>query len=146
MRKTVFRVVAYAINPDTGRSVDGNLPAGKAGAIPSLTFVGFFGMNDALRSEVKEAMQRVRAADMRVVMITGDHRLTAQAIAKEADIWREGDNVLTGEEIDKMSEEELAEKLASTTAFCTSYAGAQASHYSSLSQTRRNRSNDWRRR
>ena len=111
-----FRVVAYAINPDTGRSVDGNLPAGKAGAIPSLTFVGF-GMNDALRSEVKEAMQRVRAADMRVVMITGDHRLTAQAIAKEADIWREGDNVLTGEEIDKMSEEELAEKLASTTAF-----------------------------
>ena len=112
-----FRVVAYAINPDTGRSVDGNLPAGKAGAIPSLTFVGFFGMNDALRSEVKEAMQRVRAADMRVVMITGDHRLTAQAIAKEADIWREGDNVLTGEEIDKMSEEELAEKLASTTVF-----------------------------
>jgi len=100
-----FRVVAYAINPDTERSVNGN-------AMPLLTFVGFFGMNDALRPEVKEAMQRVRAADMRVVMITGDHRLTAQAIAKEADIWREGDNVLTGEEIDKMSDDELAEKLA----------------------------------
>ena len=96
MRKTGFRVVACAINPDTGRSVDGNLPAGKAGAIPSLTFVGFLGMNDALRSEVKEAMQRVRAADMRVVMITGDPRLTAQAIAKEADIWREGIMFLLG--------------------------------------------------
>ena len=105
-----FRVVAYAINPDTGRSVDGN-------AMPSLTFVGFFGMSDALRGEVKEAMQRVRAADMRVVMITGDHRLTAQAIAKEADIWREGDIVLTGEEIDKMPDDELAEKLARTSVF-----------------------------
>ncbi len=122
-----FRVVAYAINQDTGRSVDGDLPArfaeapakraGKADAIPSLTFVGFFGMNDALRPEVKEAMQRVRAADMRVVMITGDHRLTAQAIAKEADIWREGEGILTGEEIDIMPDEELAEKLARTTVF-----------------------------
>lgn len=105
-----FRVVAYAINPDTGRSVDGN-------AMSPLTFVGFFGMNDALRPEVKEAMQRVRAADMRVVMITGDHILTAQAIAKEADIWREGNSVLVGEEIDKMSDDELAEKLARTTVF-----------------------------
>jgi len=105
-----FRVVAYAINQDTGRSVDGN-------AMPPLTFVGFFGMQDALRSEVKEAMQRVRAADMRVVMITGDHRLTAQAIAKEADIWREGDGILTGEEIDRMSDEELAVKLVRTTVF-----------------------------
>ena len=105
-----FRVVAYAINPDTERSVDGNV-------IPPLTFVGFFGMSDALRPEVKEAMQRVRAADMRVVMITGDHRLTAQAIAKEADIWREGDSVLTGEEIDKMSDDELSKKLAHTSVF-----------------------------
>ncbi|MBU0880497.1 HAD-IC family P-type ATPase [Patescibacteria group bacterium] len=105
-----FRVVAYAINPDVDRSINSD-------TIPPLTFVGFFGMNDALRPEVKEAMQRVRAADMRVVMITGDHILTAQAIAKEADIWREGDNVLTGEEIDKMSDEELSEKLARTSVF-----------------------------
>ena len=105
-----FRVVAYAINPDTKRSVDEN-------AIPPLTFIGFFGMSDALRPKVKEAMQRVRAADMRVVMITGDHRLTAQAIAKEADIWREGDSVLTGEEIDKMSDDELSKKLAHTSVF-----------------------------
>ncbi len=105
-----FRVIAYAVNPDVDRSVNPD-------AIPPLTFVGFFGMNDALRGEVKEAMQRVRAADMRVVMITGDHRLTAQAIAKEADIWREGDSVLTGEEIDKMSDDDLAEKLARTTVF-----------------------------
>ena len=105
-----FRVVAYAINPDTERNVDEN-------TMPLLAFVGFFGMHDALRGEVKEAMQRVRAADMRVVMITGDHRLTAQAIAKEVDIWHEGDRVITGEEIDQMSDGELAEKLARTTVF-----------------------------
>jgi len=105
-----FRVVAYAINPDTEQSVN-------EGVLPSLTFVGFFGMQDALRSEVKEAMQRVRSAGMRVVMITGDHRFTAQAIAKEADIWREGDGILTGEEIDKMYDEKLAGMLAHTTVF-----------------------------
>lgn len=110
LAQTGFRVLAYAINPDVDQSVNGN-------AIPPLTFIGFFGMSDALRPEVKEAMQRVRAADMRVVMITGDHRLTAQAIAKEADIWREGDSVLVGEEIDKILDDELAEKLARTTVF-----------------------------
>ncbi len=105
-----FRVVAYAVNLDAERNIDQD-------AIPPLTFVGFFGMSDALRPEVKEAMQRVRAADMGVIMITGDHRFTAQAIAKEADIWREGDQVLTGEEIDMMPDEELAEKLANTSVF-----------------------------
>jgi len=110
LAQTRFRVVAYAVNLDTERSVDPEM-------MPALAFVGFFGMNDALRPEVKEAMQRVREAGMRVIMITGDHRLTAQAIAKEADIWREGDNILTGEEIDKMSDNELAEKLAHTTVF-----------------------------
>ena len=105
-----FRVVAYAVNPDTERVVDKE-------ALPPLAFVGFFGIKDALRGEVKEAVQRVREAGMRVVMITGDHRFTAQAIAKEADIWREGDYILTGEDIDIMSDEELAEKLARTTVF-----------------------------
>lgn len=104
-----FRVVAYAINPNTQAVIEGELPP--------LAFVGFFGMQDAIRGEVKEAMQRVRSAGMRVVMITGDHRLTAQAIAKEADIWREGDEILTGEDIEKMSDGELSTKLLRTTVF-----------------------------
>jgi len=105
-----LRVIVYAINTDVDQSINPD-------EVPSLTFVGFFGMNDALRGEVKEAVQRVRAADIRVVMITGDHRLTAQAIAKEADIWREGDNIITGEEIDKMSDDNLSKLLARTTVF-----------------------------
>lgn len=105
-----FRVVAYAINPNTEKTIDSN-------KMPLLTFVGFFGMNDALRPEVKEAIQRVVAADMKVVMITGDHSLTAQAIAREADIWHKGDDVLTGGEIDSMSDRELEKKLTHVTVF-----------------------------
>ncbi len=85
--------------------------------INSLTFVGFFGMKDALRPEVAEAMQRATSAGIRVVMITGDHKITAQAIAKEAGIYHNGDTVLTGEDIDILSDIELAEKLATTSVF-----------------------------
>lgn len=106
-----LRVVAYAINSDVGQSVvdPDNLPL--------LSFVGFFGMKDALRPEVKSAVQRVKSANIRVVMITGDHRLTAKAVAKEASIYQEGDMVLTGEDIDSMSDAELAEKLAHVSVF-----------------------------
>ena len=116
-----FRVVAFAINPDFDGSVNSGVKKFGVGvdgdAMPPLAFVGFFGMSDALRPEVKEAVRKVRAAEMRVVMITGDHRLTAQAIAKEAGIWRDGDLVLAGEEIDAMSDEALAEKLARVSVF-----------------------------
>ncbi|MBT9174187.1 MAG: Calcium-transporting ATPase [Syntrophomonadaceae bacterium] len=110
LSKNGFRVIAYAVNPDAGESV-------VADAVPPMTFVGFFGMSDALRGEVKEAVERVRAAGMRIVMITGDHRLTAQAIAKEADIWRKGDDVITGEEIDGMLDKELSLRIARATVF-----------------------------
>jgi len=85
--------------------------------IGSLTFVGFYGMKDALRPEVADALQRATSAGIRVVMITGDHKITAQAIAKEAGIYHEGDTVLTGKDIDTLSEKELAEKLATTSVF-----------------------------
>ena len=85
--------------------------------INSLTFAGFFGMKDALRPEVAEAMQKAVSAGIRVVMITGDHKLTAQAIAKEAGIYQDGDNILTGQDIDAFSDVELSEKLAKTSVF-----------------------------
>ncbi len=85
--------------------------------IHSLTFVGFFGMKDALRSEVADAMQKATAAGIRVVMITGDHKITAQAIAKEAGIYHDGDIILTGQDIDAFTDAELSEKLATTSVF-----------------------------
>ncbi len=85
--------------------------------ISNLAFVGFFGIRDALRTEVPEAMRQAQAAGIRVVMITGDHKLTAQAIARAAGIYHEGDYVLTGEEIDKLSQAELIRKLPRTSVF-----------------------------
>ncbi len=85
--------------------------------ITALTFVGFFGMKDALRSEVADAMHKATSAGIRVVMITGDHQVTAQAIAKEAGIYQDGDTILTGQDIDALLDNELSEKLAKTSIF-----------------------------
>ncbi|MFA5942219.1 MAG: HAD-IC family P-type ATPase [Candidatus Paceibacterota bacterium] len=86
-------------------------------AAHSLTFAAFFGMQDILRPEVADAMARAAAAGVRVVMITGDYELTARSIAREAGIWRDGDDVLTGVAIDEMSDTELAERVATVSVF-----------------------------
>ncbi|MCS7385635.1 MAG: calcium-translocating P-type ATPase, SERCA-type [archaeon GB-1867-005] len=77
-----------------------------------LVFVGLAGMIDPPRDEVKDAIKQCRKAGIRVVMITGDHKLTAIAVAKEIGLV-EGDNfkVLTGADLDKMSDEELTENV-----------------------------------
>ncbi|NLW23634.1 MAG: cation-translocating P-type ATPase [Clostridia bacterium] len=82
-----------------------------------LTFIGFFGILDPAREEVKEAVAIGRRAGIKTVMITGDHQDTALAIAKELDIWREGDLVLTGVQLEKMSQEELKEVVEKTTVY-----------------------------
>ena len=69
-----------------------------------LTFVGLAGMIDPPREEVKDAIARCNKAGIKVLMITGDHKLTAQAIGKE--IGLKG-GVITGEELDKLSDEEI---------------------------------------
>ena len=86
-------------------------------AVQGLSFVVFFGMQDVLRPEVADAMARARSAGIKVVMITGDHELTARSIAKDAGIWREGDEILTGEMIDTMSDDELKVRVATTSVF-----------------------------
>ena len=85
--------------------------------ISGLTFVGFLAMKDVLRPEVKDAMDRAQEAGIKVVMITGDHKITAMAIAREADIYHDGDEILTGSEIDAMNDYELSNKLSKTTVF-----------------------------
>ena len=85
--------------------------------VQDLTFVGLVGMIDGLRAEVPEAMERTREAGIKVVMITGDHKDTAQAIAADAGIYKPGDTVITNSDIDAMSEEELIKAVKTTTVF-----------------------------
>ncbi|WP_303190107.1 cation-translocating P-type ATPase [Clostridium phoceensis] len=76
-----------------------------------LTFLGLFGMADPPRREVKGAVERCHQAGIRPVMITGDHRATAMAVARELDICRPGDLALTGPELDFMPQEMLEEDI-----------------------------------
>jgi len=73
-----------------------------------LIFIGMLGMIDPARPEVVEAVAKCNTAGIRAVMITGDHKGTAMAIAREIGIFREGDTAITGAELEKQSEEEFA--------------------------------------
>lgn len=75
----------------------------------NITFLGLTGMMDPPRPEAVEAVQVCKRIKMKPVMITGDHKLTALSIAKEMGIYEDGDVVLTGKELEKMSEQELGE-------------------------------------
>ncbi len=76
-----------------------------------LVMVGMLGMIDPPREEVKAAVEKCRQAGIKPVMITGDHRITAVAIARTLGIMGEGDMALTGVELDKMPESELRKKI-----------------------------------
>lgn len=76
---------------------------------PRITFVGLLGMRDALRKEVVNTVLQAYGAGVRTVMITGDHSATALSVATETGIYREGDRVLVGREIDTLSDDELSE-------------------------------------
>ena len=74
-------------------------------------FLGLVGMIDPPRPDAVEAVKAAKQAGIRPVMITGDHKLTAVAIAREAGIMQENDLVVEGSELEKMSDEELYEKV-----------------------------------
>lgn len=76
-----------------------------------LTFMGLVGMIDPPRPEAKEAVAICRRAGIKPVMITGDHVVTASAIARELGILLDGDCAITGAELDAMTEEELDSKV-----------------------------------
>lgn len=77
----------------------------------NLTLMGLVGMIDPPREEAKVAVATCRKAGIKPVMITGDHVVTAKAIAKELGIFVDGDMAITGTELDAMSEEELDSKV-----------------------------------
>lgn len=76
-----------------------------------LTFMGLVGMIDPPRPEVRDAVAVCRKAGIKPVMITGDHVVTASAIARDLGILEEGDNAITGAQLAAMSEEELTGKV-----------------------------------
>ncbi|MBU1019956.1 MAG: cation-translocating P-type ATPase, partial [Firmicutes bacterium] len=83
----------------------------------NLIFVGLTGIIDPPREEVKAAIKICHKAGIRVVMITGDHKITASAIGKELGILQPGNTALSGEEIDKLSYPEFLDMVRTTNVF-----------------------------
>lgn len=82
-----------------------------------LTFCGLLGMIDPPREGVKEAIAECKRAGIKTVMITGDHILTAKAIAEKLGILRFGDVAITGQELDKISDKELEKNIMKYSVF-----------------------------
>lgn len=107
MASNALRVMGLAYR----RLEAGTYKPGSKNIEDELVFVGLMGMIDPPRKEAIEAVTKCKLAGIKPIMITGDHKLTATAIAKELNIYSDGDEVLTGAELDKMSEAQL-EKIA----------------------------------
>ena len=76
-----------------------------------LTFVGMYGMIDPPRDEAKVAIEKCKKAGIKTVMITGDHKITATAIAKKLGILEREEEAITGSELDKISDENLEKNI-----------------------------------
>ena len=100
-----LRVLAFAY-----RELEPNQTLSEVGE-QGYTFVGLVSMVDPPRPESIAAVADAKQAGIRTVMITGDHKVTATAIARQIGIFQEGDMALTGQELDKLSDQELAEVL-----------------------------------
>lgn len=102
-----LRVLGFAYKPLTQIPPEGSDETSEQG----LVWLGLVGMLDAPRPEVRAAVQECRNAGIRPVMITGDHQLTARAIATDLGIAEEGARVLTGQELQRMTEQELEQNV-----------------------------------
>ncbi len=105
-----LRVLAASYNGQMGSTLQED-------ALPPLTFAGFFGLQDVVRLEVKEAILLAQKSNIKVIMITGDHRVTAEAIATGVGIFRTGDTVVEGVQLEDLSLEELKNIVATATVF-----------------------------
>ena len=106
-----YRILGFALKtidfmPSEGDDIESNL-----------IFIGISCMIDPPRDEVLESIKTFKDAGIKVVMITGDHRLTAVAIAKELGIFNDDDIAMTGEELHKLSDDELVDKAKNITVF-----------------------------
>jgi len=113
MATGALRVLAVAVIE--GAEIDGRL--GFAGFRDRAVLLGLVGQIDPPRTEVKDAVARCREAGIKAVMVTGDHKATAYAIAKELGIARDGDGAVDGRELEQMSDAELADRIKGISVF-----------------------------
>lgn len=113
MTEKALRVIAVAY-----KNIDKScIKSGPRELENDLTFIGMIGMIDPPRDEVKEAVYLCKQAGIKPVMITGDHVLTAKAIARELGILSGTEESITGDALNKMSNEDLAKNISHYSVF-----------------------------
>ena len=111
MSEDALRVLGFAMRTLT------HLPTDDENVELDMTFVGVVGMIDPPRKEVAESVRVCHRAGIRTIMITGDHKVTALAIAKELDIYRDVNTALSGEDLEMLTDAELDTAVKTTTVF-----------------------------
>jgi Ca2+-transporting ATPase len=106
MASEALRVLAFAY-----RSIEPGTTLSPEEVEQDMILVGVVGMIDPPREEVRDAIDQAKRAGIRAVMITGDHELTAKAIAQAIGLLHGEQQVITGVQLDKMSDEELAQQV-----------------------------------
>lgn len=96
---------------------EGEVDRPEDGALNHLAFAGLVGITDPPAGDVPLTIERLRSAGIRTIMVTGDQRGTAEAIARELGMMGDGDLVIDGAEVDAASEEELATRATRTAVF-----------------------------
>ena len=99
-----------------------------------LTFVGLVAMIDPPREEVRQAMPECVTAGIKTVMITGDHKNTAMAIARQLGFFQEDSLALSGDELDQLSQEQLEQQVDRIPVYARVSPGAQAADRSRVAQ------------
>lgn len=113
MAQSALRVLAAAYKPIVEVPASVTSESLETG----LTFLGMAGMIDPPREEVKQAVLKCRGAGIKPVMITGDHLVTATAIAEALDIKEEGETAMTGAELEKLTDAELLDRVQSVSVY-----------------------------
>ena len=101
-----LRMIAFSYKKNDGSDLEKNQ-----------VFLGFVGIADPVREEVLEAVKKTQEAGIKVIMITGDNPLTAEAIGIETGIIKEGEDIMTGQQLDDYSDQELMSILAKVKIF-----------------------------
>lgn len=112
-----LRVLAVAERPLDGFSFEQGEVVNDTQIEQDLIFLGLVGLQDPPRAEAKEAVVKCKRAGIKSVMITGDHPDTARAIGKELGILGKGDEVLVGNELDRLDDKALTERVAQVSVY-----------------------------
>jgi Ca2+-transporting ATPase len=113
--KKGMRLIAIAYKDTTMQSITEDMRAKTDALLSGIVFAGFIALDDPLRPDVIESIRIAKHAGARVIMVTGDNPLTAQTIATATGIWKEGDHILSGDDVARADDQALSKLLRHTT-------------------------------